>query len=175
MNPVGAVVRYLADKLAFAAGLLLGSQVPAFILQYRQRLGGRLDQARIDLSHFQQIADRLHGGSLEALIRHHLGSASETFRSEGEVVRRLAEQVRTLAEAYQSLGQNLFRQIGYLATHLDADIARATFDAFSPAVVLTPEALALAFCTGLLASAMVALLAAGARRLLGGQRRGEWR
>lgn len=174
MKPVWASIRYVLDKLAFAAGLFLGSQVPAFILQYRQRLGGRLDQARLDLAQFQKIADSLHGGSLDALIRHHQATSDATFLRESEVIRTSMETVRTLGEAYDALGQGLFAQIGYLARHLDADIARATLDAFAPALVLTPEALTLAFCAGLLASAVLAVVLLAGRRMFLPRRRRQW-
>ena len=42
-------IRGLIDRLLLLATAIMGGLVPGFISQYRQRLGGRLDQAGIDL------------------------------------------------------------------------------------------------------------------------------
>ena len=49
-------LRGLLDRLFFACAIVAGDLVPGFIAQYRQRLGGRLDQALLDLAPWQRLA-----------------------------------------------------------------------------------------------------------------------
>ena len=48
-------VRGLIDRLLLICAAVAGGLVPGFISQYRQRLGGRLDQARLDLAPWQKL------------------------------------------------------------------------------------------------------------------------
>jgi hypothetical protein len=162
---LGGLALYFADKIAFAVGLIAGFQIPAFVSAYRQRLGGRLDQARIDLDRYQEIAVRFHDGDLDSLIQHHLRSADSTFLAEGKLIEDLIEQVRSLSEAYAALDAGLLHQIVYLATHLDADIARATWAAYDFGLVFTLDAIACAAVLGLAFSVFIHLLAGLLRRV----------
>jgi hypothetical protein len=64
------VVRDILDRIVLLAAVVAAGCIPSFIVQYRQRAGGRLDQALADLTPFQAIADRYHGGSLAELVRY---------------------------------------------------------------------------------------------------------
>jgi hypothetical protein len=57
-------VRDILDRIVLLAAVVAAGCIPSFIVQYRQRAGGRLDQVLADLAPFQEIADRNHGGSL---------------------------------------------------------------------------------------------------------------
>jgi hypothetical protein len=155
------LLRGLLDRLLLVAAVLCAGTVPSFIAQYRQRLGGRLDQVLIDLEPFRRIAAQYHGGSLEALVRHHLASSDATFRAEGAAVRAMMDSAAALRAAVAALNADLWHQLLYLAGHLDVSIARETWRIFAPAVPLQPEPLVFAAICGLL----VWLLAAGLWRL----------
>ncbi len=134
-----AFLRGLLDRLFLVCAAVAGGLVPGFIAQYRQRLGGRLDQARLDLEAWQRIADRFHHGDIEQLIQYHLNSSDPTFHSEGEVIRSLMTTVRELQSAVDALQGSLFSQAGYLALHADPQLARATFDDWVPTFALSIE------------------------------------
>src|SRR5215469_11999703 len=53
-----SLIRGFIDRLLLVCAIVAGGLVPGFIAQYRQRLGGRLDQAQIDLAPWQKIADQ---------------------------------------------------------------------------------------------------------------------
>lgn len=165
------MLKYLLDKIAFAAGLILGMQLPKFIADYRQRVGGRLDQAQLDLEPYQEIANRFQHGSLDALVQHHLGSPDASFHAEGTVVQALIAQVQRLSEAYAALDTNLWQQIIYLARHIDPKLARATLEAYVPGLLLTPDALVCAFVLAFAFSLVVHAIAALPRRIGGRKRR----
>ena len=61
------LLRGLLDRILLIGAIFAAACVPSFIAQYRQRLGGRLDQVLHDLAPFQEIANRNHGGDLRKL------------------------------------------------------------------------------------------------------------
>src|SRR5258708_19654127 len=74
-------IRGLLDRLLLLAAVITGGLVPGFITQYVQRLGGRLDQARLDLAPWQQIADQYFHGRLAHLLQNPPASRAVTFHS----------------------------------------------------------------------------------------------
>jgi hypothetical protein len=147
-----------------------GGLVPGFIAQYRQRLGGRLDQARLDLAPWQHLADQYYQGDIEQLIRYHLDSTDPTFHGEGAIIRALVTTVQQLQSAIDALHGSLFHQTVYLALHGDPGLARATLHDFVPTFALSSEgivfALAFALAVWLLFEFLwylIALLSPGGR------------
>jgi hypothetical protein len=169
-----SLLRGLIDRLLLVAAVVAGGLVPGFIAQYRQRLGGRLDQARLDLEPWQRIADQSYQGDIERLIQYHLGSSDPTFHSEGSVIRALVATVQHLQAAADALQASLFQQAAYLALHADADLVRATLGDWVPTFALSAEGLAFAvlFAVAVWLSfqALWWLLAGGLRRWSGRSR-----
>ncbi len=162
-------VRGLIDRLLLICAVVAGGLVPGFISQYRQRLGGRLDQALLDLAPWQKIADQYFHGDLGRLIQYHLASQDPTFHSEGAVIRSLAATVRHLQSEVAALHGSLFQQAAYLALHADPVIARATLGDWVPTFGLSTDgilfALLFAFALWAVFQASWSLTAAGGRRL----------
>jgi hypothetical protein len=152
------LLRGLLDRLLLVAAVLCAGAVPSFIAQYRQRLGGRLDQVLLDLAPFQRIADLYHHGSLEELVRHHLASADATFHAEGAAVRAMMDSAAALRAAAEALNADLAHQLLYLLRHTDPSIARATWSSFVPSMPLDTEAVVFAGLVGLLVWLLAALL-----------------
>jgi hypothetical protein len=142
-------VRGVLDRFLLACAVVVGGLVPGFVAQYRQRLGGRLDQARLDLEPWQKIADQYYHGDIGQLIQYHLGSADSTFHSEGAVIQALVATVEQLRRAADALQGGLLSQLGYLALHADAELARATLHDWVPTFALSSEGLAFAVLFGL--------------------------
>src|SRR2546429_3572726 len=154
-------LRGLFDRLFLVTAVVAGGLVPGFIAQYRQRLGGRLDQARLDLEPWQRLADQFHHGDIRTLIQYHLDSGDAKFHAEGAVIRSLVDTVHQLQSAVDALHGSLVRQVGYLLLHADPDLARATFNDWVPTFALSAEGIvfALAF------AAVTRLVVHGAWRL----------
>jgi len=142
-------VRGLIDRLLLLVTVVAGGLVPGFITQYAQRLGGRLDQALLDLAPWQQIADQYHHGSLAQLIQYHLASGDPTFHAEGAAIQALVLGVQRLQIAVDALHGTLFHQLGYLVLHTDPELARATFSDWVPTFALSAEGIAIALGFGL--------------------------
>jgi DUF2937 family protein len=138
------LLRGLIDRMLLVGAVIAGGLVPGFIAQYRQRLGGRFDQARLDLEPWQRIADEFYHGSIEQLVQYHLNSSDPTIHSEGKVIQALAATVQQLQVAVAALQSSLFHQIAYLALHADGELARATLSDWVPTFALTAEGLTFA-------------------------------
>jgi Protein of unknown function (DUF2937) len=169
------IVRGLLDRAVLVCAAVAGGLVPGFIAQYRQRLGGRLDQALLDLAPWQKLADQSFHGDLDHLIQYHLSSADPTFRSEGDIIRTLLASVHQLQSAVSALHGSLFSQAGYLLLHADSGIARATWADWVPTFALSSEGLvfaaAFALAVWLLFHAVWWPLALGGRGLRNRRRR----
>jgi hypothetical protein len=139
----------LLDRVVLLLGVVAGGCAPSFINQYRQRVGGRLDQVLQDLAPFQEIANRYHGGSLEALIQHHLRSSDRTFYEEGAAIQAMVDSAERLRLALGALDTDIWHQLAYVVTQHDPDIVRATLDVYEPAFVITVDSLMVAAALGL--------------------------
>jgi hypothetical protein len=144
-----AFIRGILDRIILVAGVVAAGCIPSFIAQYRQRVGGRLDQVLQDIAPFQAIADQFHHGSLAELIQHHLASVDTTFHDEGAALQAMVDSAEKLRQALQALNTDLFHQLIYLLTGADPSIAHATWEIFSPAFNLTVESVMFAFVVGI--------------------------
>jgi hypothetical protein len=145
-----SLVRGLFDRLLLISAVVTGGLVPGFISQYRQRLGGRLDQALLDLSPWQKIADQYFHGDLKSLIQYHLASTNPTFHSEGMAIRSLVLSVQQLQREVAALHGSLFQQAVYLALHTDPGIARATLADWVPTFGLSMDGIVFALVFALI-------------------------
>ncbi len=143
-------VRGLFDRMLLICAVVAGGLVPGFISQYRQRLGGRLDQAQLDLAPWQKIAEQFFHGDIGKLIQYHLQSKDATFHSEGAVIASLIATVQHLQGEVAALHGSLFRQAGYLVLHGDPELARATLRDWVPTFGLSAQGIvfALVFAVG---------------------------
>jgi hypothetical protein len=143
-------LRGFIDRVLLVCAVVAGGLVPGFIAQYRQRVGGRLDQARIDLEPWQKIADQFYHGNIDQLIQYHLNSTDATFHSEGAAIRTLVVNVQQLQSTMDALHGTLWQQIQYLALHTDPSVARAAWGDWVPTFALSAEGIVLALAFGLL-------------------------
>lgn len=146
-----AFIRGIFDRIVLVVSIIAAGCIPSFISQYRQRIGGRLDQVLKDIEPFQQIANQYHHGSLKELIQHHLGSSDSTFHDEGAALQAMVSSAEQLRRALEALNTDLAHQLSYLLTGgLDPLIARATWEIFSPSFNLTVESVVFASIVGIM-------------------------
>jgi hypothetical protein len=138
------IVRGLLDRVILVCAAVAGGLIPGFIAQYRQRLGGHLDQARLDLAPWQKLADQFYQGDIEKLIQYHLSSADATFHSEGAIIRSLVTTVQQLQAAVDAMHGSLASQALYLTAHADPALAHATFADWVPTFALSGEGIVFA-------------------------------
>jgi len=134
----------LARRIALVIGLfcgLLGTQWPEFSQQYRQRLGGALDELRRIVASFDAEADS-HSLTPAQGVARLKDNADPMARErgadiEGDIAReaRLERQLDALRDA------GPLRRLLVTATDFDAPIAGETFSNFEPAIPVTSESL----------------------------------
>jgi phytoene dehydrogenase-like protein len=143
-----SLFRGLLDRLVLIGGVLVGGCVPGYITQYHQRVGGRLDQVKIDLTPFQEVARRFHGGDLGALVKHHLASPDRSFNAEGQAVQGMMDSLARLQAMMDGLTGSVWHQMSYLLRHFDHEIGAATWREFLPSFNLDPASLMVAGAFG---------------------------
>ena len=152
----------IAKTLGLAFGLIGGivaSQGPEYAQQYRQRLGGGIDELRRVVSRFDADAQRA-GLTRESAIERLRADREDLVRRRGEAMRAEAERLERLErqrEAFAAAGP--FGRLAVLAREADTDLARAAFQDFEPAVPTTSE--------GLVSALIGFIVGWGLARLLG--------
>ena len=139
-----SLIRGLVDRVLLICAAVAGGLVPGFISQYRQRLGGMLDQAKLDLAPWQKIADQYFHGDLAGLIQYHFASKDPTFHAEGAAISSLVTSVQHLQGEVAALHGSVFQQATYLAFHADPMVARATLGDWVPTFGLSTDGIAFA-------------------------------
>lgn len=131
----------LLDRILCVAGTVIFSQVPEFMQQYLQRLGGHLDEARRQLQQFQNAATQ-SGLTLEQLIGQTTTNADAAVAKLGGVMTEAVTRVQTLETAQAAIHDaSLWSRPFVFVQHVDSSIARATWTIFKPAVPTTVEGL----------------------------------
>lgn len=155
--------------VAFGFGLLggiLASQIPEFSQQYRQRLGGTIDELNRVLQRFDTDA-QVNGETREGAIARLRGNADNLVSRQGIAMQgntdRLAH-LRTHRQAMIDAGS--FGRVAVMMRDGDVDVMEATYHDFEPAVPVTEEGI-LAAAIGFVAVWGGLLLLAGFLRSLG--------
>ncbi len=129
----------LLDRLLCVVGAVLFSQLPEFMQQYLQRLGGHLDEARRQLEQFQVVATKA-GLTLDQLIAQSRGNTETTVAQLGQVMRDTMDRVDALSAAEAAIrNASMFTRPLVFLRHIDLSIAHATWTIFKPAVPTTIE------------------------------------
>jgi len=131
-------------RLAAAIGLLfalIGTQGPEFSQQYRQRLGGALDELKRIVSTFNADAAKQSVTPVEAIARLE-GNPDPLAQARGaaieaDIARR--DKLQGALDAMQGAGP--VQRLTAMAADFDPVIADDTFQNFEPAVPVTSEAL----------------------------------
>lgn len=166
--------RRIAIAIALIAGLI-GSQAPEFAEQYRQRIGGALDELKRIVAEFDAEAARESLTPPEAIGRLEQ-NGDPLARERGEdMTRTIARADRLEEEVDDMKSAGPLKRIYVLAKDFDPDIARRTLDDYEPAAPMSLEGVAAAGLAAVWAWAATHLVAWPIRRLRGGPagRRGE--
>lgn len=136
---IGRTGETLLDRVLCVAGAVAFSQAPEFMQQYLQRLGGHLDEAVRQLRQFEHVAAQ-SGESVSAFAARAQASADTVMARMGDIVAGAITRVDDLSIAVGALRDAApwSRPFVFLE-HLDAEIARATWGVFKPAVPTTLE------------------------------------
>ena len=125
----------------FAAGLLIGVQVPGFISDYAKRVEAHLVESQNSLRGFQGTAQQFFKGDLNALVAHYRASEDPVSRSDAESLSGLLHRQLALDKQYQAMQGPWYIRLLQVALAADPDIRKETWDGYSYQILLTPEAM----------------------------------
>lgn len=153
------IVRIIAFGLGIFGGIV-ASQAPEYSQQYRQRLGGTIDELQRIIARFDVDA-QANGETQGTAIARLRSNPDDLVSRQGAAmqgnVERL-EHLRAHREAMQQAGS--FRRIALMVRNGDRDVMEAAYRDFEPAVPVTEE--------GLLSTAVGFIVVWGGILLLGG-------
>lgn len=152
----------------------LFSQGPEFQQQYRQRLGGAIDEINREIRRFEADAKAV-GVTPEEAVRRLLSNPDELAQrralAEVALVAR-RDNLRYQQEVFAT--ENVFARLATLATTYDSEIALGTWQTFRPAVPVTIDGAAAALLgagVGLFIAVFSSLGVETVRRFRSGGRR----
>ena len=168
----------LARTIAVAMGLIGGvvaSQGPEFAQQYRQRLGGAIDELHRVIQRFDTDASA-NGQNRTGAIDRLRGNPDSLVSRQGDAMRANVERLDRLERHRQDfLDAGPFERLAVMVRDADFDLAEATYRDFEPAVPATQEG-AVAAGTGLVIGWGLTLVGVGLfRRLFRLGRVDTWR
>jgi hypothetical protein len=135
--------RFIAFVLAVVAGIVT-SQAPEFAQQYRQRLGGAVDELAQVIEHFDSDAAASgvdQAGALAIMARNNEPLVRQQAVSMAETIlryHRLSEQQQAFASAPP------FQRVLVVMQEFDRPLAQSTLQSYEPAVPTTPEGIVFA-------------------------------
>ena len=125
----------------FAAGLLIGVQVPGFINDYAKRVEAHLIEAQASLSGFQGTANQFFKGDMQALVAHYRASEDPIFRSDADSLSNLLTRQLALDKQFQAMQGPWYIRFLQVVLAADPDIRKETWNGYSYQILLTPEAM----------------------------------
>lgn len=136
------LVDKIADRAAAVAGAVGLAQFPAFLNSYTQRLGGHVDEARINVAGWQHIADKTTGGNLADLISIYQNTDHQAVIEAGNKAAADVARFQGLEHALKDLlNANAFERAYTFLKHVDTDIAYNTLKHYTPNIPTDAEGL----------------------------------
>jgi hypothetical protein len=125
--------RRLSLALAILAGLVL-SQSPDYFRQYRQRLGGALNEAAAENAAFEADCNR-SGLTRDQGVGRLLGDSDPLVREKGFRMRLAPARLTGLREQAEDFASSRPAvQVSGFVLHFDSEVARGAFDDFKIAL-----------------------------------------
>jgi hypothetical protein len=160
----------IARTMAAAVGLLGGvaaSQGPEFAQQYRQRLGGAIDELRRVVQRFDTDASA-NGHSREGAVDRLRTNPDNLVSRQGDAMRANIERLERLERHRQAfIEAGPFQRLVVTARDGDIDLMRAAYQDFEPALPATQEGVVAAGVGFLAGWSLAFLIGMMIRRLFG--------
>ena len=125
----------------FAAGLLIGVQVPGFINDYAKRVEAHLIEAQTGLRGFQGTAEQFFKGDMQALVAHYRASEDPIFRSDADSLNTLLTRQVALDKQFQAMQGPWYIRFLQVVLAADPDIRKETWNGYSYQILLKTEAM----------------------------------
>lgn len=127
------MLKSLLDKIFFALGVILFLQLPQFIDQYTQRIGGYVDSQKNQIAEYQTLADRHFNGDLKAYINRLRDNQDPVIAESAQQIDDFINHSDALAnEAVIYESKPLWYTIPYFITHFRVELVKGTARNFTP-------------------------------------------
>ena len=154
-------MRLLHELTAIVFAVLVGfavSQIPRFLQEYEQRLGGALQEASRQLEEYRRNAESSNL-TFNEYVGRHLDSADAAMRATGRTIQNSVLRVADLREQTQRIGTaTKFAKPFVLARNYDGSLLRATWERFAITATFDPAFGAIGLVLGWLLNALLWLL-----------------
>jgi len=141
VSSLSALLRGSVRLMLFAAALLAGIQVPAFVTQYEQRVDAHFSEVSQNIAGFQRTADLMFAGDLDALVNYYRNSNDAVFVSDADSVAAVVSRYRELQAEQQAMSSSSLAQAWHIAFSSNRGLLRETTEHYSYTVPLNSEAL----------------------------------
>lgn len=147
------IISGFVDRILFTLGVLVFLQVPNFIDQYTQRLGGYYTSEKTHLEKYQLIAEENYNGDLNRLVEDFKSSSKAAVVQTGREIEKTRLRVFEIRKGLDILeGSEFLPKLIYLAGNMDYGLASGTMSVFRPGIPFTVESVACGIFGGLLFS-----------------------
>ncbi len=154
------IIKALFDRLLFTAGVLVFLQLPNFVDQYTQRMGGYYQAQVESFQQYQGIANQQFNGDMQALISEFNSSSRQSVKQTGNAIQNNRDQIEGLKEELYTLENSQFAyKVIHLITSVRYNIARETLRTYTPGVPFTSEALLCGLSGGIIFSVLFGVFA----------------
>ena len=134
-------VEGLLDRVFFLCGAFIGSQIPLFIEQYKQRLSGHIEALALQLAELTKIA-AASNKSLGQYIHKFKISLDADFVNQGYFMEGIVSRYQELQNVLQVLDQSpSWLQLIHFIRNINLDIAKSSLSAFTPGFLFSIEGL----------------------------------
>ena len=136
------VINIIIDRCFFTLSFIVGVQLPEFINQYTQRLSGHLNEASLQLTKFQRLADQHYQGDLILLVKRYQANSDPVIVETATIIEQLLLRIEMLEHQLAMLIENnYFDKLQYFFINLEPSLAKATAQQFTLAIPLEINAL----------------------------------
>ena len=124
----------MTDRVVSIIGAIVFMQIPAFMVQYKQRLGGHVDELARVIGQYESAATE-HGRVVENYIELHLNSDTNEFISTGKLMTDNVERFHELSLSLQNLSEAAkTNKLFVFLRDIDLDIFKGTLRDFVPSI-----------------------------------------
>jgi len=145
-------------KLTFAFTLLIGLQLPHFLAQYETRVDAHYRESKAQLKHYQQLADLLFSGDLNALVMQHKSSEIALFKAEADILITLIERTTFLKNQKLGLQGPFHQRFYFLLKQVNQPLFIETQNSYQANVVINKQAIIIGLSLALVMTLSVELL-----------------
>ncbi|MCL1865724.1 MAG: DUF2937 family protein [Spirochaetes bacterium] len=124
----------IIDRIVSVIGAIVFIQIPTFIVQYQQRLGGHVDELARLVKQYKSAAS-VNGRTVEEYIGLHLNYDVKEFVSTGKLMTDNMERFNELSLALQNLSESSgIKKFFVFLKSMDFDIFKGTYKDFVPGI-----------------------------------------